>query len=131
MHSIILGNSYLSLHKYKQSTKYLYMHYGSVALLSHNTLKRSAILGLSFLAQCWWPRESVLWGSSVLSEFRTSLALKSANTLPLCQSKATIPVSLYLLHIKVQVKKHHLKKNILPFHPCHYHIMGYYYLVVL
>ena len=41
----------------------------SVALLSHNTLKWSAILG-----QCWWPRESVLQGSSALSEFHTSLS---------------------------------------------------------
>ena len=24
--------------------------------------------------QCWWPRESMLQGSSVLSEFRTSLS---------------------------------------------------------
>ena len=50
------------------------MHYGSVALLSHNTLKWSEILGLSFFVQCWRPRESVLWGSSMLSEFRTSLS---------------------------------------------------------
>ena len=27
--------------------------FGSIALLSHNTLKWSAILGLSFFAQCW------------------------------------------------------------------------------
>ena len=32
------------------------------------------ILGLSFFAQCWWPRESMLWGSRMLSEFRTSLS---------------------------------------------------------
>ena len=47
---------------------------GSIALLSHNTLKWSAILGLSFFAQCWWPRESMLRGSSTLSELRTSLS---------------------------------------------------------
>ena len=47
---------------------------GSVALLSRNTLKRSAILGLRFFVQCWWPRESMLWGSSALSKFRTSLS---------------------------------------------------------
>ena len=47
---------------------------GSVALLLHNTLKCSAILGLSFIVWCWWPRESVLWGSSTLSEFCTSLS---------------------------------------------------------
>ena len=46
----------------------------SVALLSHNTLKWSVILGLSFFAWCWWPRESMLWGSSALSEFHTSLS---------------------------------------------------------
>ena len=28
---------------------------------------------LIFFALCWWPRESMLWGSSALSEFRTSL----------------------------------------------------------
>ena len=27
-----------------------------------------------FFAQCWWPRESMLQGSSALSEFRTSLS---------------------------------------------------------
>ena len=27
-----------------------------------------------FFARCWWPRESVIQGSSVLSEFRTSLS---------------------------------------------------------
>ena len=48
--------------------------FGSVALLSHNTLKWSAILGLRFFARCWWPRESMLRGSSALSEFRTSLS---------------------------------------------------------
>ena len=48
--------------------------YGSVTLLSHNTLKWSAILGLSFFVRCWWPRESVLWASSTHSEFRTSLS---------------------------------------------------------
>ena len=42
--------------------------------LSHNTLKWSAILGLSFFVQCWWPRESMLQGSGLLSEFRTSLS---------------------------------------------------------
>ena len=52
---------------------HMYM-YGSVALLSHNTLKWSAILRLSFFAWCWWSRESVLWGSSAFSEFRTSLS---------------------------------------------------------
>ena len=46
---------------------------GSVALLSNNTLMGSAILGVSFFARCLWLRESVLWGSSALSEFRTSL----------------------------------------------------------
>ena len=51
-----------------------YVHIGSVALLSHYTLKGSAILGLSFFAWCWWPRESMLWGSSMLSEFHTSLS---------------------------------------------------------
>ena len=44
------------------------------ALLSHNTLKWSVILGHSFFAWCWWPRESVLRGSSGLSEFHTSLS---------------------------------------------------------
>ena len=28
----------------------------------------------SFFARCWWPRESMLWGSSALSEFCTSLS---------------------------------------------------------
>ena len=49
-------------------------YFGSVALLSNNTLKWSAILGLSFFVQCWWPRESVLWGSNALSKFRSSLS---------------------------------------------------------
>ena len=43
-------------------------------MLSHNTLRWSVILGLSFFVWCWWPRESMLWGSSALSEFRTSLS---------------------------------------------------------
>ena len=30
-------------------------------------------MGLCFFAWCWWPRESMLWGSSMLSEFRTAL----------------------------------------------------------
>ena len=47
---------------------------GNAALLSHNTLKRSAILGLCFFVQSWWPRESVLKGSSELSELCTSLS---------------------------------------------------------
>ena len=47
---------------------------GSVALLSHDALKRSAILGLSVFVQCWWPRESMLQGSNMLSEFHTSLS---------------------------------------------------------
>ena len=46
----------------------------SVALLLRNTLKWSAILGLGFFVQCWWPRQSMLWDSSSLSEFRTSLS---------------------------------------------------------
>ena len=58
----------------KETSHKHFSNYGSVALLSHNTLKWSAILGLSFFAQCWWPRESVLWGSSAISEFRTSLS---------------------------------------------------------
>ena len=45
---------------------------GSIALLSHNTLKWSVILGLSFFAWFCWHRESMLQGSSTLSEFRTS-----------------------------------------------------------
>ena len=47
---------------------------GSIDLLSHNTLKCSAILVLSFFVRCWQPWESMLWGSSTLSEFRTSLS---------------------------------------------------------
>ena len=47
---------------------------GSVALLLHNTLKWSVILRLSFFARCWWHRESMLWGSSMLSEFHSSLS---------------------------------------------------------
>ena len=47
---------------------------GSVALLSHNTLKLSVILGLSFILWCWWPRKSVLQGSSALGKFCTSLS---------------------------------------------------------
>ena len=38
--------------------------FGSVALLSHNTLKLSAILRFSFLVRCWWARESMIQGSS-------------------------------------------------------------------
>ena len=48
--------------------------FGSIALLSHNTLKWSVIFGLSFFAWCWWPREFVQQGSSMLSEFCTSLS---------------------------------------------------------
>ena len=33
---------------------------------------RTTLLGLSFFAWCWWPRESMLQGSSALSEFCTS-----------------------------------------------------------
>ena len=69
---------------------------GSVALLSHNTLKWSAILGLSFFAWCWWPMESMLWGSSALSEFCTSI-LNRANTLALCQTKAMLPKSYHIV----------------------------------
>ena len=47
---------------------------GSIALLSRNTLKWSAILGLSFFVCCWLPRESMLRGSSMLREFHTSLS---------------------------------------------------------
>ena len=46
---------------------------GSVALLLCNTLKWSAILGLSFFSWCMWPRESMIRGSSALSEFCSSL----------------------------------------------------------
>ena len=49
------------------------LYYGNVALLSHKSLKWSAILGLCFFARCWWPRESVLRGSSAFSKFCTSL----------------------------------------------------------
>ena len=61
-----------SLHKYRVCsekmvlrpcairTRYLWVwrrswKIGSVALLSHNPLKWSAILGLSFFVLCWWP----------------------------------------------------------------------------
>ena len=47
---------------------------GSVVLPWHNTLKWSAILGLSFFAQCCRPRESMLQSSRALREFRTSLS---------------------------------------------------------
>ena len=30
--------------------------------------------GLRFFERCWCPRESMLWGSSALSKFRTSLS---------------------------------------------------------
>ena len=56
------------------SVYYFQSYFGSVALLSHSTLKWSAILRLSFFAQCWWPREFVLRGSSAPSEFLTSLS---------------------------------------------------------
>ena len=49
-------------------------NFGSIALLLHNTLKWSAILGLGFFARCWWPRESMIRCSSMLSEFFTSLS---------------------------------------------------------
>ena len=48
--------------------------YGSISLLSHNTLKLKCDFGTYFFVQCWWPRESVLQGSSVLCEFCTSLS---------------------------------------------------------
>ena len=48
------------------------------SLVAH-TLKWSAILGLIFCVQCWWPRESMLWGSSVPSEFRM---FKCQKTIP-------------------------------------------------
>ena len=46
----------------------------SVALLSHNDLKWSAILGLRVFARCWRSRESMLQNSSTLSEFHASLS---------------------------------------------------------
>ena len=78
---LILGLSYVPYrHIYNKSNKPRYTYvlyfrlYGSIALLSHNTLKGSAILGLSFFAWCWWLRESMLQGSSTLCKFRTSLS---------------------------------------------------------
>ena len=76
---------YLSIHPYYNahldfpiisgSLNVIFRHlFGSVDLLSHNTLKWSVILRLSFFARCWWSRESVLQGSRALSEFRTSLS---------------------------------------------------------
>ena len=63
-----LGKSF----EIKVWSKFSYI--GSIALLSHNTSKWSGILGLSFFAWCWWHRESILQGSSTLSEFCTSLS---------------------------------------------------------
>ena len=51
--------------------------YGSVALLWHYTSSEVRFLDLVFLQRCWWPRESVLLGSSAPNEFRTiKLTLK-------------------------------------------------------
>ena len=58
------------------------LYHGIIALLLHNTLKWSAISGLSFFEWCCWPRKSVLRGAR---------AFKSANTLGLCQCKAMLP----------------------------------------
>ena len=65
-----------------ESHKKSKLHYGSVALLSHNTLKWSAFLGLSFFVRCWWPRESMLQGSL---HFHT-LKVQILKVLTLCQS---------------------------------------------
>ena len=63
---IFLGHSIRKrFQKLKLETKNLRQQ-GSIALLLHNTLKCTiAIQGLSLFVHCWWPRESVLWGSSV------------------------------------------------------------------
>ena len=65
-------------------------YYGSVALLSHNNLKWSEILGLSFFVQCWLPRESMLTGFKH-TYWISHFTFNSANTLALCQSKAMLP----------------------------------------
>ena len=43
-----------------------------VAFTQHFKVKCN--FGTYFFVQCWWPRKSVLQGSSALSEFRTSLS---------------------------------------------------------
>ena len=41
--------------------------------------------------QCWWPGESVLWGFTSFSYFK-STNFESANTLSKYESKATLPI---------------------------------------
>ena len=67
-------HSYIGRYLLFQKKSLYCSFYASVALLSHNTLKWCVFLGLNFFGRWWWPRESVLWGSSALSEFRTSLS---------------------------------------------------------
>ena len=53
---------------------------GSVDLLLHFTkVTWSAILGLSFSAWCWLPRESLLWGSSAAGQLAPRRKTKSKN----------------------------------------------------
>ena len=59
------------------------MYYGSVALLSHNILKWSEILGLSFLHGAGGPGNMCYGVQAHLVNFALHLAL--------CQSKGTLP----------------------------------------
>ena len=69
-----------------------YANYGSVALHSHNTLKWSAILGLSFFAWCWTVAQGIHATGFKHALWTLHFTFKSANTLALCQSKATLPI---------------------------------------
>ena len=53
---------FINLYSLRKKWNQEYWLLGSIALLPHNTLKQSAILGLSFFVRCWWPRESMLQG---------------------------------------------------------------------
>ena len=78
----------------KVSTRNAFVHFrilGCVALLSHNTSKRSAILGLSFLHGASGPGNPCYGVQARISHF----TFKSANTLALCYSKAMLPKLAY------------------------------------
>ena len=122
-------SSWLSRCEYEICTYFI----GSVALLSHITLKWSAILGLSFFAwYWWWPRESVIWGSSELSkELRTwsnwgisvifcqavGLQHRCCSDGSNCKISSWIGVTSLVLcfrPVEIQMNKQELKDRIIP-----------------
>ena len=75
-------------------------HYGSVALLSPNTLKWSAILGLSFFCVVLVAQGIRATGFKH-AYWISHFTFKSANTLALCQSKATLPFMVFFYFSRI------------------------------